>query len=590
VEIVDSGLALDVLKSHTTELGTARARMREELHGIYPHRKGDLDDIIETLKHFYLLTDTQQKDETSLAHDTLAPVVIREYSESDKPGQRAARILASKIEDFKKEVSKTSLDENDLEIVEQGKNGMRIFGDDEKKLLKMSRERRTKRAKEKKRIRQIGIALITIIIITAIFALWQWKTASEERKIVERTYKKAEANRLAALAKEKVKEDPTIALRIAEAAWKLDKNDTVVETISTIYRNYNFYRSLAGGLVSPIYVAFSPDGKHVLTSGFHTSALLLNLEGKVIQKFKQHRKRISSVAFSPDGKHVLTGSFDSTARLWNLEGKAVQEFKGHTEVVHSVTFSPDGNHVLTGSGDSTARLWNLEGKIIQQFIGHKGYISSVAFSPDGKYVLTGSGDSTARLWNLEGKIIRELKEHKYPVSSVAFSPDGKYILTGSYEITVILWDLEGNVIREFKNGIWIHSVAFSPDGKHFLTGSWDKTACLWNLEGYALEVFTGHEDEVHSVAFSPDGKHVLTGSDDGMVRLWSLKATKKLWVNGPTHHWASFPDGTVYPKFPGNETSAPPEEVPIMPLEEFLKKGNFDQLTDRQKKRFGIRE
>jgi WD domain, G-beta repeat len=69
---------------------------------------------------------------------------------------------------------------------------------------------------------------------------------------------------------------------------------------------------------------------------------------------------VSAVAFSPDGKRVLTGSYDNTARLWDAAtGEAVATLKGHTAQVLAVAFSPDGRRVLTGSNDHTARLWDL---------------------------------------------------------------------------------------------------------------------------------------------------------------------------------------------------------------------------------------
>src|SRR5579871_1657664 len=98
-----------------------------------------------------------------------------------------------------------------------------------------------------------------------------------------------------------------------------------------------------------------------------------------------HSDAVNSVAFSPDGRYVLTGSNDKTARLWETAtGKEIRTFRGHTANVLSVAFSPDGRYVLTGSGDKTARLWETAtGKERRRFQGHAGAMFSVTFSPDG---------------------------------------------------------------------------------------------------------------------------------------------------------------------------------------------------------------
>jgi WD40 repeat protein len=63
----------------------------------------------------------------------------------------------------------------------------------------------------------------------------------------------------------------------------------------------------------------------------------------VIRAFTGDESHIYSVAFSPDGKSVLTGSVDKTARLWDAAtGKVIRAFTGHESHIYSVAFSPDG--------------------------------------------------------------------------------------------------------------------------------------------------------------------------------------------------------------------------------------------------------
>src|SRR6267378_1697431 len=97
---------------------------------------------------------------------------------------------------------------------------------------------------------------------------------------------------------------------------------------------------------SIIYKTFAPEFSQVVlvTSGHITAwpmcqSVLLG-----------HTDLVTSVAFSPDGKHIISGSSDKTIQMWDAEtGKAVgAPFKGHTGQVNSVAFSPDGKHIISG--------------------------------------------------------------------------------------------------------------------------------------------------------------------------------------------------------------------------------------------------
>jgi WD40 repeat protein len=102
------------------------------------------------------------------------------------------------------------------------------------------------------------------------------------------------------------------------------------------------------------------------------------------------------IAFSSDGRHILTASRDTTARLWDVSGKQLAIFS-HTGRVVQAVFSPKGDQVLTASADTTARLWDLTGKQLVSFKGYsETFMESAVFSPNQGRLLIASADNTVR--------------------------------------------------------------------------------------------------------------------------------------------------------------------------------------------------
>jgi WD40 repeat protein/serine/threonine protein kinase len=292
-------------------------------------------------------------------------------------------------------------------------------------------------------------------------------------------------------------------------------------------------------------VAFSPDGKRIITGAgewdrsgdLPGEAMVWDAEtGQVLLALKGHTAAVFGAVFSPDGRRIVTGSRDGTVRVWEAEtGQEVLALKTHTPPLHSVVFSPDGQRILTGGGDG-AKLWDAEAG--QQLLAVKAdRVLSVAFSPDGQRILTGSSDKTASVWEAEtGQEVLTLTGHTTWVGSVAFSPDGRRIVTGAGERgppgpgEVKVWDAEkGQELLSLKghtNQVW--SVAFSPDGQRVVSGGADQTARVWDAEkGQEIPTLKGHRDFVSSIAFSPDSRRIVTGSGDNTAKVWDTETGKE---------------------------------------------------------------
>jgi WD40 repeat protein len=106
------------------------------------------------------------------------------------------------------------------------------------------------------------------------------------------------------------------------------------------------------------------------------------------------------VAFSSDGKRIVTGSWDKTARVWNADGTGEPlVLRGHKHWIMAAAFSPDGKRIVTGAQDQTIRVWNADGAGEPLILrGANSAINSVAFSADGKRIVSASDDAAVRVW------------------------------------------------------------------------------------------------------------------------------------------------------------------------------------------------
>ena len=135
-------------------------------------------------------------------------------------------------------------------------------------------------------------------------------------------------------------------------------------------------------------VAFSPDEKQIATvakdgttrvwdattGDDHTTHIWDPLSGKDLMIFREDSDATSGaagVAFSPDGKYVVTSSWDGVVRLSNvMTGREVRRFLGHSGPAFGAAFSPDGKYVLSSGNDETARLWDVKtGQQVRLFAG-----------------------------------------------------------------------------------------------------------------------------------------------------------------------------------------------------------------------------
>lgn len=240
-------------------------------------------------------------------------------------------------------------------------------------------------------------------------------------------------------------------------------------------------------------VAFSPDSKTLATGGRDNVVKLWDIKTSTLkQSLTGHREHVIAVAFSPDGRMLLSASVDKL-RVWDTQtGTLKQTLTGNRVPAHALAFSPDGK-ILAGAGGmrvgnedtgvGAINLWDVQTGTLMQTLKTSAGINSIAFSVDGKILACGVDDNTVQLWDTQTSTLKQtLTGHSKQVESVAFSPDGKTLASGSADHAVKLWDVQTGALKQsLTENDWVNSVAFSPDGKILASGSWDKTVKLWQV-------------------------------------------------------------------------------------------------------------
>jgi WD40 repeat protein len=255
-----------------------------------------------------------------------------------------------------------------------------------------------------------------------------------------------------------------------------------------------------------------------------------------IRVLKGHREYVRSVAFSPDGRILVSGSGDGTVRLWDTTTWRSMRTLRVKEGVNGVAFSPDGDVTAVAARDAVT-LWDIAKGLRVRSLPQTG--GAVTFSPDGKLLaVVGVGDYKVNVWPTSTwQNPRALSSGK--VESAAFAPVGTTLAVGCLD-EVEIWDTTSWTVRHiirghwgtsafFRQG-WAKSVAFSSDGGMLAAATEDGFVRVWDTTSWReVRDFTGTgRPGISSVAFSPSGTFVAAGGMDGNVWEWNVRTGQSI--------------------------------------------------------------
>jgi hypothetical protein len=97
--------------------------------------------------------------------------------------------------------------------------------------------------------------------------------------------------------------------------------------------------------------ATSPDGKQIAAGSDKTIKVFDAQTGRELRSFAGHTDKVTALAYSPDGKLLVSGGADKSVQAWDVAtGKLIWKFAGGGAVA-AIAFSPDGRTVGAAQAD-----------------------------------------------------------------------------------------------------------------------------------------------------------------------------------------------------------------------------------------------
>ncbi|MDG4856898.1 DNA-binding protein [Streptomyces sp. T-3] len=448
---------------------------------------------------------------------------------------------------------------------------------------------RAARAREQRRRRGLAGALAALVVVALLAGGIAW----QQSRTSDRQHRQAEARRLAAVADSMRPSDPTTALRLSVAAWKLaDTTETRSALMSAMTQKEEDDFPIPGGAPTAAGAGPTPTGPgaamphHQLTAD---GRQLVSVTSAQIRVFDLRTRRLAhtyrgigtqetfdDIRLSGDRRTLAMADPMGRVRLWDIHAGRARGTVGQQDTM-SWEFSPSGRLLVTDEPDDDpdladdgpqppadseeesqegadfsisssvmvpglVRVWDVRTRRQLLRINDPSSdtsLTSMAVSPDDRLLALCREHRPLEIWDLrERRRITSLKKTKgssCAQGQVRFSRDSRKLLHATHT-GIRIWDLRTSRPTATIKTEGIDTLQISTDGA-FVTTYGQGEIRLWRLSTPDAPVF-------RYALVNEDPRHLALDADDGSIRYVNGEGTavRTLAVGAATHSpWRQHP-------------------------------------------------
>ncbi len=295
-------------------------------------------------------------------------------------------------------------------------------------------------------------------------------------------------------------------------------------------------------------MTFSPDGKQIITSGYHELAIWNIEDARLVRRIKNVGQRIFALAFSPDGQTLAVGcgqpGRNGEVRLVDFASGEIKGVVARTnDVVLDVAFRPGTNELAAASADSTIRIIDVETmQEVRTIASHADWVTAISWSDDGTRLASASRDKSAKVYDgATGDLLSSYLGHGAAVRGVSIVADNKQVVSVGGDSKLHRWNVE-DAAKVAEVGIGGEGQKLIRNGVHLFVPCSDKRLLRIDLSNNTIaQEYQGHSDWVLTACCQPwatgdeNLRHIASGSFNGEVRVWNMAdgAVVREWIAKP---------------------------------------------------------